>query len=83
MYEEYTKECTKYEDHIKSVLDTVEDVQVFIRVDDNYALCICYYDGDRNLEMNASISSDDGLKMLLAISEPALMLSFLRERTFA
>lgn len=43
-------------------------------------LCICYYDEEKDLDMNAAISSDDGLKMLLAIKDPYLMLSFLRER---
>lgn len=80
LYSEYSKECSKYEEHIKSVLETLEDVQVFIRVDDNYALCICYYDEEKDLDMNAAISSDDSLKMLLAIKEPSLMLCFLRER---
>ena len=83
LYNEYSKECYKYEEHIKSVLGTIEDVQVFIRVDDNYALCICYYDEEKGLDMNAAISSDDGLKMLLAIKDPYSMLSFLRERGVA
>lgn len=83
LYNEYSKECSKYEEHIKSVLGTLEDVQVFIRPDENYALCICYYDEEKELDMNATISSDDGLKMLLAIKDPYLMLSFLRERGVA
>ena len=82
LYEEYAKECQKYEEHIRGILDT-EEVQVFIRPDENYALCICYYDEDRDLDLNATISSDSTLKMLLAIKERTNMLEFLKSRGVA
>lgn len=66
LYEEYSKECQKYGEHTRGILG-IEEVQVFIRPDENYALCICYYDEDRDLDLNATISSDSTLKMLLAI----------------
>lgn len=82
LYEEYSKECQKYEELIQGILDT-EEVQVFIRPDENYALCICYYDEERDLDMNATISSDSSLKMLTAIKDCKGMLEFLRSRGVA
>ena len=77
LYEEYSKECQKYEEHIVGILG-IEEVQVFIRPDDNYALCICYYDEESDLDFNAAISSDYTLKMLLAIKDRTNMLEFLK-----
>ena len=82
LYEEYSKECQKYEEHISRILG-IEEVQVFIRPDENYALCICYYDEERDLDLNATISSDSTLKMLLAIKDRTNMLEFLKSRGVA
>jgi hypothetical protein len=82
LYEEYSKECQKYEERIRGILGT-EEVQVFIRPDENYALCICYYDEERDLDLNATISSDSTLKMLLAIKDRKSMLEFLKSRGVA
>ena len=82
LYKEYSKECQKYEVHIRGILD-IKEVQVFIRPDENYALCICYYDEERDLDLNATISSDSTLKMLLAIKDRKGMLEFLKSRGVA